>query len=157
MKNYEFESALKEKADKWELRNVQNENRELKNKEMKNLFIILLFLFICVNISAQVNRYESILKVAQEKDDSIYKKRIIELTTYNNSDSVNKYCKERGHVFGKDIKRYSIHTESYILDLDSISYMVTPSDHYMSYICERCKQRVIETIPDRKEVIWIKR
>ncbi|MCK9429595.1 MAG: hypothetical protein M0R17_06285 [Candidatus Omnitrophica bacterium] len=32
MNNYEFESALKEKADKWELRNVQNENRELKNK-----------------------------------------------------------------------------------------------------------------------------
>lgn len=32
MNSYEIEGKLIEKADKWELRNVQNENRELKNQ-----------------------------------------------------------------------------------------------------------------------------
>jgi uncharacterized protein YlxW (UPF0749 family) len=29
--NYEIESKLRDKADKWELHNIQNENRELKS------------------------------------------------------------------------------------------------------------------------------
>lgn len=30
--NYEIESKLRDKADKWELQNVQNENNNLKNQ-----------------------------------------------------------------------------------------------------------------------------
>lgn len=32
MNSYEIESKLRDKADKWELHNLQNENRELKSK-----------------------------------------------------------------------------------------------------------------------------
>ena len=31
MNSYEIEGKLRDKADKWELHNVQNENRELRN------------------------------------------------------------------------------------------------------------------------------
>jgi len=36
--NYEIERGLRDKVDKWELHNVQNENRELKSKihELEN-------------------------------------------------------------------------------------------------------------------------
>ena len=32
MNSYEIESKLRDKADKWELHNLQNENRELKSQ-----------------------------------------------------------------------------------------------------------------------------
>ena len=32
MNSYEIEGKLRDKADKWELHNVQNENRELKSQ-----------------------------------------------------------------------------------------------------------------------------
>jgi hypothetical protein len=65
-------------------------------------------------------------------------------------------CAERGHVQSGMVSVTGMYCPPYLIETDSTTVKVYPSCNEYKYVCLRCDQLVIESEPERREVIWRK-
>jgi len=79
-----------------------------------------------------------------------------EVDTVKIDTTVNKMCQERGHVKGGIVMTTYMYCSPYLVENDSISYMVYPACNYITYTCKRCGKLIEEQESERRVVIWRK-
>jgi DNA-directed RNA polymerase subunit N (RpoN/RPB10) len=99
---------------------------------MKKLLIFLL-LTLSVSVVAQVNSLE---------------------IEGNKTDSINKICKERGHVHGDVGMSTLLYCPPYVIDEKEYTIMVYPGCNYTTYTCQRCGQSISEKDKEYRDTIW---
>lgn len=73
------------------------------------------------------------------------------------SDTISKnLCIERGHVFSESIMITDIYCPSYLVENDTISYIVKPSCNYVTKCCLRCAAIIEEKEKEQRIVVWRK-
>ena len=79
-----------------------------------------------------------------------------EFDTVSIDTNVNKICLERGHVKGGIVMTTDMYCPPYLVENDSISYMVYPACNYESFTCKRCGKHVSQLEKERRVVLWRK-
>jgi hypothetical protein len=79
-----------------------------------------------------------------------------ELDTVSIDTTVNKTYLEPWHVKGGVVMTTDMYCPPYLVENDSISYMVYPACNYITYTCQRCKKLIKEQESERRVVIWRK-
>lgn len=68
----------------------------------------------------------------------------------------NKLCKERGHIQPNTVTSTLMHCPDYLIETDSISYIVTPGCNTIYYRCLRCGKEIEDKQKEIKTIIWKK-
>jgi hypothetical protein len=105
--------------------------------------LCLLFIFYCTTVFTQGRILVDSIRFHTQG-----------LTEFDST--ANKICKERGHVSGGVVSKTLMYCPSYLVENDSISYVVYPACNYIKYNCMRCGKLVEELEEERKVVIWRK-
>lgn len=79
-----------------------------------------------------------------------------EVDTVKIEDAVNKICLERGHVMSGNASVTLAYCPPYLVENDSVSYMVYPSCNETTQICQRCGMIVKSYPKELRVVIWRK-
>lgn len=96
----------------------------------------------------------STLQNWEETDTSSY--QIVSKYTLKQQLVYDSICKVRGHVPGGTCTTTAAYCPPYLVENDTISYMVYPACNYIRYTCQRCGQYISEREKETITVIWRK-
>ena len=139
------------------------------SKSMKDSYIIPISKFIADNskdlwslIDYHTDDFHFI-DVTKSNNKNVIYDSILTITGWKyvfpvTKDRHNDYCKIRGHYAVKisDIIIPKCYCKPFIIDIENISYIIYPPDHYLILKCLRCKRKFVEIGEIKYQKIWDK-